>query len=83
VRFIVDGGEQVHRWAPVWKVPTLLMYAGSDRCVAPAGSASFGAAAGGSSVTAREFKPLYHEIFNEPERADVFAALRAWLAAAT
>jgi alpha-beta hydrolase superfamily lysophospholipase len=28
----------------------------------------------------REFKPLFHEIFNEPEQAEVFATLGAWLA---
>jgi alpha-beta hydrolase superfamily lysophospholipase len=79
VRFIVDGGELVRAHAARWRVPTLLMYAGSDRCVAPAGSAAFAAAAPKSVVTARIFAPLFHEIFNEPEQADVFAALAAWL----
>ena len=79
VRFMVDAGEIVRRAAPAWPVPTLLLYAGSDRCVAPAGSRAFAAAAGASRVTVREFKPLYHEIFNEPERAEVFTALQAWL----
>ena len=45
VRFIVDGGELVRSRAPHWTVPTLLMWAGADRCVAPAGSAAFAAAA--------------------------------------
>ena len=30
-------------------------------------------------VTTREFPGLYHEIFNEPERDNVFAVLRRWL----
>jgi alpha-beta hydrolase superfamily lysophospholipase len=30
-------------------------------------------------VAAHEFRPLYHEIFNEPEQAEVFAVLREWL----
>ena len=81
VRFIVDGGEFALRHAPQWRVPTLLMYAGSDRCVAPRGSAAFAAAAPKSVVTVREFPGLYHEIFNEPEQAAVFAELGAWLAA--
>ncbi|WP_280153148.1 alpha/beta hydrolase [Piscinibacter sp. XHJ-5] len=80
VRFIVDGGRLVLQEAPRWKVPTLLLYAGSDRCVAPRGSAAFAAAAPGAVVTAREFPALFHEILNEPERHEVFAALDAWLA---
>jgi alpha-beta hydrolase superfamily lysophospholipase len=79
-RFIVDGGKLVRERAPSWAVPTLLIYAGSDRCVAPAGSAAFAAAAPQALVTTREFKPLFHEIFNEPEQAEVLALLGNWLA---
>ena len=78
-RFIVDGGEFVRANAARWKVPTLLLYAGSDRCVAPAGSAAFAVAAPKGVVTTRVFPPLFHEIFNEPEQAEVFAVLAAWL----
>ena len=78
-RFIVDGGEVVATRADAWAVPTLLMYAGSDRCVAPAGSAGFAAAAPQAVVAAHEFRPLYHEIFNEPEQAEVFGVLHDWL----
>ena len=80
-RFIVDGGEFVRANAPHWTVPTLLLFAGSDRCVAPSGSKAFAAAAPVSVVTTREFAPLFHEIFNEPEQAEVFGVLGAWLAA--
>ena len=82
VRFIVDGGALVRAHAAQWRVPTLLLYAGSDRCVAPAGSAAFAAAAPKGVVTTRVFAPLFHEIFNEPEQDAVFAALGAWLSPA-
>jgi alpha-beta hydrolase superfamily lysophospholipase len=78
VRFIVDAGEQVRSLAPAWRVKTLLLYAGADRCVAPAGSAAFAATAP-ACVTTREFPNLFHEIFNEPERDTVFDALQTWL----
>lgn len=78
VRFIVDAGEQVRSLGPAWRIKTLLLYAGADRCVAPAGSAAFATAAA-ACVTAREFPTLFHEIFNEPERDTVFDALQAWL----
>ena len=79
-RFIVDAGEWVRANAAKWSVPTLLLYAGSDRCVAPAGSAALAAFAPRAAMTVQEFKPLHHEIFNEPEQAEVFAVLGGWLA---
>jgi alpha-beta hydrolase superfamily lysophospholipase len=78
-RFIAEAGPQVQALAPEWRVPTLLMWAGADRCVSPAGSARFVAAAPRSVVTAREWPGLSHEIFNEPEKEEVLAELDAWL----
>lgn len=79
-RFILDGGEFVRSLAPRWRVPTLLMWAGADRCVAPRGSAAFASAAPAGVVQAQVFEGLAHEIFNEPERAQVIARLGDWLA---
>lgn len=78
-RFIVDAGARVRALAPAWMVPTLLMWAGADRCVDPAGSAAMAATAPGSVVEARPFPGLAHEIFNEPERDQVLAHLTGWL----
>ena len=79
--FIADGGPKVIAQAPGWKVPTLLLYAGADQLVDPAGSRAFAAAAPKEVVTARCFDDLYHEILNEPEpmAAPVYAELRQWL----
>jgi len=79
VRFLADAGPLVRALAPRWTVPTLLLYAGSDRLVVPAGSAAFAAVAPEGIVTSRAFAPLFHEIFNEPEREEVLAVLTAWL----
>ena len=79
VRFIVDEGRHLLALAPRWRTPTLLMWAGADRCVAPAGSQTFAAAAPASVVTAQAWPGLYHEIFNEPEREQVMASLIRWL----
>jgi len=80
-RFIADGGPLVLSRAAQWKVPTLLMYAGSDKLVNPRGSRAFVEAAPKDVVTSREFPELYHEIFNEPAAmaAPVFEQLRQWL----
>ena len=79
--FVARQGPAVIAAAPRWTTPTLLMWAGADRCAAPAGSAAFAAAAPRDVVTAREWPGLFHEIFNEPERDDVLQALGDWLAA--
>jgi len=77
--FVAREGAAVIALAPRWKTPTLLMWAGADRCVSPAGSAAFAAAAPRDVVTPREWPRLYHEIFNEPEQAEVLQVLADWL----
>jgi alpha-beta hydrolase superfamily lysophospholipase len=79
VRFMVQAGELVRRRAARWRTPTLLLWAGADRCVAARGSAEFAAAAPRAVVVAHEYPDLYHEIFNEPDRAAVVAQLLGWL----
>jgi alpha-beta hydrolase superfamily lysophospholipase len=79
-RFMVDGGEHVRALAAHWRTPTLLLWAGADRCVAPGGSKAFAAAAPADVVSARCFEPLFHEIFNEPEKGEVVGELLGWLA---
>jgi alpha-beta hydrolase superfamily lysophospholipase len=78
-RFIADEGPLVRSRAGGWKVPTLLMYAGDDHLVDPAGSRAFASAAPSQLVTARCFEGLYHEIFNEPDAEPVYECLRQWL----
>ncbi|MCZ2441563.1 MAG: alpha/beta hydrolase [Burkholderiales bacterium] len=80
-RFIIDGGECVRALAPRWTTPTLLLWAGADRCVAPAGSAAFAAAAPAAVLQHQAFPGLAHEIFNEPERAQVLQRLLPFLQA--
>jgi alpha-beta hydrolase superfamily lysophospholipase len=66
-----------------WPLRTLLLYAGDDRLVSPRGSRAFAAAAAasdaGECVRSACFATLYHEIFNEPDAAPVFATLAEWL----
>lgn len=82
-KFIATAGPATVAAASTWGTPTLLMYAGADRLVNPAGSRAFAEAAasngGAKVVTTRCFDELYHEIFNELDAAPVFASLKAWL----
>lgn len=79
--FIAQTGPTVIADAHRWRVPTLLIYAGADKLVNPAGSRAFARAAPASVVTSRCFETLYHEILNEPAPggAEVFAELQNWL----
>lgn len=82
-KFIATAGPATVAAASSWSTPTLLMYAGADKLVNPAGSRAFAEAAAGNGasqvVTVRCFDDLYHEIFNEADAAPVFASLKAWL----
>jgi alpha-beta hydrolase superfamily lysophospholipase len=79
VRFMVDAGVRVRGDAAKWQVPTLLLWAGADRCVDPQGSAAFAAAAPAAVVRHKRYAQMWHEIFNEPEREEVLADLLRWL----
>ena len=78
-RFFIDASALVRQRAAQWRLPTLLLYAGADRCVAPRGSAGFVAAAPAAVLHSRRYDGLFHEIFNEPEQAQVLDDLVAWL----
>lgn len=78
-RFIADAGPATVALASQWQVPTLLMYAGADKLVNPAGSRAFVTQAPPQVVAARCFDGLRHEIFNELQPEPVFAELRQWL----
>ncbi len=84
-KFIADAGPAVVATAGQWSVPTLVMYAGDDRFVNPAGSRRFIEAASKSkrvapgTVTGKCFEGMYHEIFNELQSTPVFIELKAWL----
>ncbi len=79
--FIATAGAQTLALASQWTVPTLLIYAGQDRLVNPAGSRAFATLAPANVLTSQCFGDLYHEIFNESDPAPVFAALQEWLCA--
>ncbi|MCY1562530.1 Monoacylglycerol lipase [compost metagenome] len=78
-QFIDSNGPRVVSAAPQWRVPTLLMYAGADSLVQPAGSRAFAAAAPREKVHSQAFEKLYHEIFNEVDPSAVYGTLKAWL----
>jgi alpha-beta hydrolase superfamily lysophospholipase len=84
-QFIATAGPATVALADQWRIPTLLMYAGADKLVNPAGSRRFAKRAAESklikpgTVTAKCFDGYYHELFNEPQPLQVFELLKTWL----
>ncbi len=80
-RFMADAGPATVARARHWGVPTLLMWAGADQLVHPAGSRAFAAAAPQGVVQSQCFEPLFHELFNESPTlaAPVYGLLHRWL----
>ncbi len=63
------------------KLPTLVMVGGDDKIVDPAGGRRLSQGLGSDDVRFIEYPGMYHEIFNEVERARVLADLIGWLRA--
>jgi alpha-beta hydrolase superfamily lysophospholipase len=77
--YIATQGAHCIAAAAQWSTPTLLVYAGADHLVSPAGSRAFAAAAPAKIVQSQCFDAMYHEILNDPERGQVLAVVRRWL----
>ena len=77
--FILDAGQAVLTRAPRWKVPTLLLYAGQDKLVDPAGSRQFAQTAPAEVVSAHGFAMHYHALFHELQRQPAYDMLQQWL----
>jgi len=77
--WILKEGAQTVAQASAWTMPTLLLYAGQDQLVLPQASAEFTRLAPSDVLQSHCFNVMYHEIFNDPEKAMVLAKLLAWL----
>ena len=60
-------------------VPLLLQHGSADALTDPAGTRLLSDTAGSADKTVRWYEGLWHEIYNEPERARPLADLREWL----
>jgi alpha-beta hydrolase superfamily lysophospholipase len=78
-QWLAVQGQACLTLAPKLNVPTLLMFAGTDRLVSEAGSRAFADVATRSLMTVKYFETMYHEILNDPERHQVLSAMRHWL----
>lgn len=72
-------GEGLIARAGELRVPFLMLQGGSDPIVDPSGTTRFFERAQAPGRALRVYPSLYHEIFNEPEQAQVFADIEDWL----
>ncbi|MBU4224395.1 MAG: lysophospholipase [Chloroflexi bacterium] len=77
---IYDSGLWALEHAAEFPIPLLLMHGAADRLTSAETSRRYAEAAG-KNVTLRLWDGWYHEIHNEPEKAQVFKVMTDWLAA--
>jgi acylglycerol lipase len=70
---------RIHAAAPRLAEPVLVMHGADDRLVPLRHAEAVYERLGSADRTIRRYAGLNHELFNEPERARVFADLEAWL----
>jgi alpha-beta hydrolase superfamily lysophospholipase len=79
-QWIATQGAACVAAAPQLATPTLLIFAGQDRLVNPAGSLAFAQNAPRKWGHVQCFEEMYHEILNDPQRHEVLTLIRSWLA---
>ncbi len=75
---IYESGLWALDHAGEFSIPLLLMHGAADRVTSSAASAEFAKRAG-KIVTWHPWEGFYHEIHNEPEKAEVLKTMISWL----
>ena len=78
LRELFSGMKAIQTGADGITLPMLLLHGGADVMTAPEGSRFLYEHIGSSDKTLTIYPGLYHEIFNEPERAEVLAQVLGW-----
>ncbi len=76
---LIDAMERFPSRYGELALPVLVMHGTDDELAAIEGSKALEAAAVNADVTSHYYDGLFHEIFNEPERARVLDDLVAWI----
>jgi acylglycerol lipase len=76
---IIRGIRRARAIAPLVSLPLLVLHGGDDRVMPPAGSRHVLESAASKDKSLVVYDGLYHEILNEPEKAQPLAAIAAWL----
>jgi alpha-beta hydrolase superfamily lysophospholipase len=77
----VQAMEEVKRWADQIRLPLLIMHGTEDRLADPAATRSLFEQIASVDKELVIYEGYYHELFNEPEKADIFERVTDWLTA--
>ncbi|GAB2996023.1 lysophospholipase [Mycobacterium bourgelatii] len=78
-RALIQVGETMPRRAPALTAPLLVVHGTDDGLIPIEGSRRLVECVGSTDVQLKEYAPLYHEVFNEPERNKVLDDVVAWI----
>jgi alpha-beta hydrolase superfamily lysophospholipase len=78
-RAMLEVGETMPQRAPALTAPLLVVHGEDDRLVPVAGSRRLVECVGSTDVTLKVYPGLYHEVFNEPEQAQVLDDVVSWI----
>jgi len=78
---LLKAMERVTAEADKITLPFIVLQGSEDKLVDPRGARTLYDKAGSKDKTIRIYEGLYHEVFNEPERARVLNDVETWLAA--
>jgi len=76
---VLNAHADTHARAATLAIPALVMQSGADTLTDPAKTRAWAEAAPAHLVEYVEWEGLYHEMFNEPEKAFVFERVVQWL----
>ncbi len=76
---LLKAQAEVNRRMSEVTLPLLVMHGGDDKVISTAAAEYVYDRCGSSDKTFKHWPGLYHEIFNEPEREEVFNFMFSWL----
>ena len=80
-RALLQVGETMPQRAPSLSAPLLVVHGSADRLIPVDGSQRLVECVGSTDVELKIYPGLYHEVFNEPERAQVLDDVVSWITA--
>ena len=75
---MIKAAEFLNQYSGEFKMPLLVMHGAEDKIVSPKGSRELVKRVSGA-ITFKEWKGLYHEIHNEPNRVEIFEFILKWM----
>jgi alpha-beta hydrolase superfamily lysophospholipase len=78
-RALLEVGETMPQRAPALTAPLLVVHGDTDRLIPVDGSRRLVECVGSTDVELKVYPGLYHEVFNEPERAQVLGDVVSWI----